>query len=145
MIFSDKIIVNQSLPQFPECLNIENLYSDLPTASIIIVNSNKDWLPFLRTFHSVIINSSKFLKEILIIDNNSQEGFFLIIIFKKIIIFFLENLKIISNTKIYKKKVQIFHLKKRKSLLHAQLFGAHKALGDVLIFLRSNLKVNKGW
>lgn len=112
------------------CLNIK--YSNLPTASVIIVFSDEAWSPLLRTVYSVINrSSSKLLKEVLLIDDFSEN--------KEL------HEKLDDYVKVFKEKVRIFRLKQPEGLINAKLFGANKASGDVIIFLDPYSEVNEGW
>lgn len=94
----------------------------LPTATIIICFYNEHYHTLLRTVHSIVDRSPKYLlKEIMLIDDFSD----------------IKNLHSDLKTYIannFNGLVKLYKTERREGLIRARIFGARKATGDVCIF-----------
>ncbi|KAK9722346.1 N-terminal domain of galactosyltransferase [Popillia japonica] len=102
--------------------------SDLPSASIIICFYNEHYHTLLRTLHSIVNRTqSKFLKEIILVDDYSD----------------ITNLHADIEKYLRDKFsgiVKLFKTERREGLIRARMFGARKAIGDVIVFLDSHIE-----
>lgn len=87
----------------------------------------------MRAVHSIINRTpSNILKEILLIDDYSDiNGLH-------------DSIESYINDH-FKGIVKLYKTERREGLIRARLFGAHKATGEVLVFLDSHIEVNVDW
>ncbi|XP_015607983.1 polypeptide N-acetylgalactosaminyltransferase 3 [Cephus cinctus] len=134
LMASDRIPLNRSLPDVrkKKCiLRYANL-DKLPKTSVIIVFHNEAWSTLLRTVHSVIIRSPKYLlEEIILVDDNSDREFL-----KKSLDEHVKQLEV---------PTRVLRSHKRIGLVNARLLGANDAKGEVLTFLDAHCECTAGW
>ena len=107
---------------------------NLPTASVIICFYNEDFYTLLRSVFSVIRRSPPdLIKEIILVNDNSDD--------KDII----EKVENELETNLELSIVRFFTPEERLGLIRSRIFGARKALGDVLVFLDSHIEANVDW
>ena len=111
-----------------------NSYSStLPTASVIICFYREDFTVLMRTIHSVVNRSpNQVLKEIIVINDQSDLN---------IIPNITEHLHQMN----WQNLVKVYTAPERLGLIRARIFGARKAIGDVLVFLDSHVEANIQW
>ncbi|CAG4952143.1 unnamed protein product [Colias eurytheme] len=133
ILVSDKISINRTLPDMrsESCRNVQYNLENLPTASVIIVFHNEAWSTLMRTVMSVILRSpAGLLKQIILVDDASTRRYLG---------------KELDDAIVKLNKVQILRSTNRTGLVGARLMGAHKATGDVLVFLDAHCEVTQGW
>ena len=105
----------------------------LPSASIIICFYREDFSVLLRTIHSVIDRSPKEnLYEIILINDLSD-------------INIIPNITNHLESENLTDLVKVHTTPERLGLIRARIFGARKAMGDVLVFLDSHVEANTQW
>lgn len=109
--------------------------ADLPSASVIICFYNEHLTTLIRTLYSIVDRTPSYLlKEIILINDYSDfEGLH-------------SNLSnfIESNDEL-KSHVKLVKTEQREGLIRARMFGARRAMGQVLVFLDSHIEVNLNW
>lgn len=116
-----------------ECAQVNYNLNELGQVSVIIIFTNEVWSALIRTIWSVVNRTPKILlKEIILVDDFSDK-IELIEPLKEYVDFYFGDL------------IKIIRLNKREGLIRARLYGAKKALGDVLIFLDSHCETTIGW
>jgi len=107
---------------------------NLPTASVIICFYNEDFFTLLRSVFSVIRRSPpNLIKEIILVNDNSDD--------KDII----AKIEIELETNLELSIVRFYTPEERLGLIRSRIFGARKAVGDVLVFLDSHIEANVNW
>ncbi|CAH1117399.1 unnamed protein product [Phaedon cochleariae] len=134
VLISNRLSLNRSIPDTRNDLCKTVKYQDnLPKASIIVCFYNEHFQTLLRTIQSILNRTpGELLEEIILVDDESD----------------IQNLHQDVLEYIEKNslsKVKLLKPEKREGLIRARLFGAHKAEGQVLIFLDSHIEVNVGW
>lgn len=120
---SDDISLDRTIldTRLEECKHWD--YPDnLPSTSVIIVFHNEGWSVLLRTVHSVLNRTPKYLlKEILLVDDFSDK----------------ENLKsdLESYIEQFNGKVRLIRNTEREGLIRTRSRGAQEATGEVIVFL----------
>ena len=105
----------------------------LPSASVIICFYREDFSVLLRTIHSVIDRSPKEnLYEIILINDLSD-------------INIIPNITNHLESENLTDLVKVHTAPERLGLIRARIFGARKAMGDVLVFLDSHVEANTQW
>ncbi|XP_041358145.1 putative polypeptide N-acetylgalactosaminyltransferase 10 [Gigantopelta aegis] len=130
---SDKISLERSVKDIRhnDCRSKKYL-NRLPNASVVVPFHNEHWSTLLRTAHSVINRSPKYLiHEILLVDDYSTKEFL--------------KEKLDNYLKEHFTNVRVIRAQKREGLIRARLLGAKHATGQVLIFLDSHCEANINW
>ncbi|CAG9765485.1 unnamed protein product [Ceutorhynchus assimilis] len=130
---SDEISLDRSIldTRLPECAHWD-YPTDLPTTSVIIVFHNEGWSVLLRTVHSVLNRTPKYLlKEVLLVDDFSDK----------------ENLKYDLEKYIeqFDGKVRLIRNSQREGLIRTRSRGAVEARGEVIVYLDAHCEVNTNW
>lgn len=133
VVCSDEISLDRSIldTRMAECKHWD-YPTDLPTTSVIIVFHNEGWSVLLRTVHSVLNRTPKYiLKEILLVDDFSDK----------------ENLKYDLEKYIeqFNGKVRLIRNAQREGLIRTRSRGAVEAKGEVIVFLDAHCEVNTNW
>jgi polypeptide N-acetylgalactosaminyltransferase len=133
-VASDKVSLRRRVPDTRSLLCREIAYDvDLPSASVIIVFTNEEWSPLLRTVWSVLDRTpSRYLHEILLIDDFSDKPHLLTRLSRYI-------------ARRLPAKVRLKRLRRRSGLIRARLEGARLATGQVLLFLDSHCECGTDW
>lgn len=133
MVCSDEISLDRTIKdtRLEECKHW-NYPTDLPKTSVIIVFHNEGWSVLMRTVHSVINRSPKYLlHEILLVDDFSDKDH----LGKK-----LENY-----IQRWNGLVRLIRNHQREGLIRTRSRGAEEATGEVIIFLDAHCEVNTNW
>ncbi|XP_011503411.1 PREDICTED: polypeptide N-acetylgalactosaminyltransferase 3 [Ceratosolen solmsi marchali] len=134
LLASDRIPLNRSLPDVrkKKCIYRYANLGNLPTTSVIIVFHNEAWSTLLRTVHSVINRSPKYLlREIILVDDNSDRDFL-----REPLDEYVTQLNV---------PTRVLRSENRVGLVNARLMGAKEAVGDVLTFLDAHCECTAGW
>ncbi|XP_055619792.1 putative polypeptide N-acetylgalactosaminyltransferase 9 [Toxorhynchites rutilus septentrionalis] len=128
---SDLISVRRKLPDIRADWCREQSYSNLPSASIVIVFYNEAWSVLVRTVHSILDRSPvELVREIVLVDDFS----------------YLPHLKTqLEDYMVDYPKVRIVRAPERLGLMRARLLGAQSAVSDVLVFLDAHVECTEGW
>ncbi|XP_078210384.1 polypeptide N-acetylgalactosaminyltransferase 15 isoform X3 [Callithrix jacchus] len=103
----------------------------LPTASIILCFHDEVWSTLLRTVHSILDTAPRdFLKEIILVDDLSQQG---------------QLKSALSEYVARLEGVKLLRSNKRLGAIRAQMLGATRATGDVLVFMDAHCECHPGW
>ncbi|CAH0557198.1 unnamed protein product [Brassicogethes aeneus] len=134
VLMSMKLSLHRKIPDTRNALCKDINYDfPLPTASIIICFYNEHFETLLRTIHSILDRTpEEMLHEIILVDDYSD------------LVGLHSDLKNYIHLNSLE-KVKLIKAEKREGLIRARLIGAHKAEGDILIFLDSHIEVNMGW
>lgn len=130
---SDEISLDRSIldTRLEECKHWD-YPENLPSTSVIIVFHNESWSVLLRTVHSVLNRTPKYvLKEILLVDDFSDK----------------ENLKgdLENYIEQFNGKVRLIRNSQREGLIRTRSRGAQEAIGVVIVFLDAHCEVNTNW
>ncbi|XP_058464559.1 putative polypeptide N-acetylgalactosaminyltransferase 9 [Malaya genurostris] len=130
---SDMISVRRRLPDLRHrwCEAKQELLSDLPSTSVVIVFYNEAWSVLVRTVHSVLDRSPPSLvQEIILVDDCS----------------YLPHTK--TQLDDYFRpypKIRILRSSERLGLMRARLLGARNASAETVTHLDAHVEVNIGW
>ncbi|CAD6188595.1 unnamed protein product [Caenorhabditis auriculariae] len=131
---SDKIGERRKIPDSRNSRCPQTFGQNLPTASIIVCYFNESPSVLIRMVNSILSRTpSPLIREILLVDDSSEW----------------------PDATEAAKKYQELHRKwnvvkflktdVNEGLIRAKIFGAKKAVGDVLVFLDSHCEVNQDW
>ncbi|XP_069874744.1 polypeptide N-acetylgalactosaminyltransferase 15 isoform X1 [Dipodomys merriami] len=127
-----RIPLRRTLPEarHPLCLQ-QHPEGSLPTASVILCFHNEAWATLLRTVHSVLDTAPRaLLTEIILVDDFSQQ----------------EQLKSALSEYVTRLEgVKLIRSNKRLGTIKAQMLGANRATGDVLVFMNARCECHSGW
>ncbi|VDN07791.1 unnamed protein product [Thelazia callipaeda] len=133
---SDMISINRTLPDYrsSKCREVARKYNtaNFSPTSIVIVFHNEAWSTLLRTLHSILNRSPRYLiEEIVLIDDFSNRTYL-----QKPLDLYIKRFPL---------PVHLIHLPERSGLIRARLHGAKVAKGRVLVFLDAHVEVSEGW
>nr|XP_022907709.1 polypeptide N-acetylgalactosaminyltransferase 35A-like [Onthophagus taurus] len=133
ILISKRLSLHRNIPDTRNklCKNI-TYPINLPSTSVVICFYNEHFETLLRSVHSIIDRTPKYLKEIILVNDFSD------------IEHLHDNLKSYID-KTFKSNVKLYKTEKREGLIRARMFGARQAKGDVLVFLDSHIEVNVDW
>lgn len=126
---SDEISLDRTIldTRLEECKHWD-YPENLPSTSVIIVFHNEGWSVLLRTVHSVLNRTPKYLlKEILLVDDFSDK----------------ENLKgdLENYIEQFNGKVRLIRNTQREGLIRTRSRGAQEATGEVIVYLGKSKKI----
>ncbi|XP_067866668.1 polypeptide N-acetylgalactosaminyltransferase 1 isoform X2 [Heterodontus francisci] len=133
LMASDMIALNRTLPDVRLDGCKTKVYPDgLPKTSVVIVFHNEAWSTLLRTVHSVINRSPRYLlEEIILVDDASERDFL--------------NKPLEKYVKKLQVPVRILRMEQRSGLIRARLKGAASSTGQVITFLDAHCECTLGW
>lgn len=138
VLVSNKIGLFRNLPdtRHPLCAKQKYSIENFPSASIIMCFYNEHLETLLRSIETVLRRTpNNLLKEIILVNDYSDFPDINKDLEKRISVDFKNS----SN------KIILLNNEKREGLIRSRVYGARKAIGDVLVFLDSHIEVNTDW
>lgn len=145
---SDLVPLRRSLPDIRGDYCKQQVYENLPHASVIIIFHNEAFSMVMRTMHSVLDRSpDNLLAEIILVDDCSDRGEVSTFKFEsKLKLSILEHLQQPLEDYIAQfPKVKLLRSPKRNGVMLSRMWGASNAKGPALVFIDCHMEVMPGY